>query len=100
MSVIKQVTRDEWRFWHRTKLAATIIIIGTLLTLVSAVVNTLEMQHASHEREHLQQSAQAQFLEQPDRHPHRMVHYGHYVFRTPSALSIICLLYTSDAADE
>lgn len=89
MSVIKQVTRDEWRFWHRTKLAATIIIIGTLLTLVSAVVNTLEMQHASHEREHLQQSAQAQFLEQPDRHPHRMVHYGHYVFRTPSALSII-----------
>ena len=89
MSVIKQVTRDEWRFWHRTKLAATIIIIGTLLTLISAVVNTLEMQHASHEREHLQQSAQAQFLEQPDRHPHRMVHYGHYVFRTPSALSII-----------
>jgi ABC-2 type transport system permease protein len=89
MRAITQVTRDEWRFWHRTKLAATILIIGTLLTIVSAVVNTIEMEHTAHEREHLQQSSEAQFLEQPDRHPHRMVHYGHYVFRTPSPLSMI-----------
>jgi len=89
MTVMTQVTKDEWRFWHRTKLAATIIIIGTLLTIVSAVVNTVKMQHATHEREHLQQTSEARFLEQPDRHPHRMVHYGHYVFRTPSPLSII-----------
>lgn len=89
MKAINQITRDEWRFWHRTKLAATILIIGTLLTIVSAIVNTIEMKHAAHEREHLQQSSQAQFLTQPDRHPHRMVHYGHYVFRPPSPLSII-----------
>jgi len=89
MSAISQVTRDEWRFWHRTKLAATILVIGTLLTIVSAVVNTIEMEHTSHEREHLQQTSETQFLEQPDRHPHRMVHYGHYVFRTPSPLSMI-----------
>jgi len=89
MSAINQISRDEWRFWHRTKLATTIIIIGTLLTIVSAVVNTIEMQHATHEREHLQHTSESRFLEQPDRHPHRMVHYGHYVFRTPSPLSII-----------
>ena len=89
MIAITQVTRDEWRFWHRTKLAATILIIGTLLTIVSAVVNTIEMEHTSHEREHLQKTSETQFLEQPDRHPHRMVHYGHYVFRTPSPLSMI-----------
>ncbi|MCM2680720.1 DUF3526 domain-containing protein [Echinimonas agarilytica] len=47
------------------------------------------MQHTAHEREHLQQASESQFLDQPDRHPHRMVHYGHYVFRTPSPLSII-----------
>ncbi|WP_076417089.1 DUF3526 domain-containing protein [Colwellia sp. UCD-KL20] len=89
MKVITQVTRDEWRFWHRTKLATTILVIGTLLTIISAIVNTIEIEHAAHEREHLQQTSEAQFLEQPDRHPHRMVHYGHYVFRTPSPLSII-----------
>ncbi|GGP70652.1 ABC transporter permease [Shewanella algicola] len=89
MIAITKITWDEWRFWHRTKLAATIIVIGTLLTIVSAIVNTVEMQNAKHEREHMQQSSEAKFLEQPDRHPHRMVHYGHYVFRSPSPLSII-----------
>ena len=89
MKVIYQVTRDEWRFWHRTKLAATILVIGTLLAIVSAVVNTIEMEHTAHEREHLQRTSETQFLEQPDRHPHRMVHYGHYIFRTPSPLSMI-----------
>jgi ABC-2 type transport system permease protein len=89
MKAIYQVTRDEWRFWHRTKLAATILVIGTLLAIVSAVVNTIEMEHTAHEREHLQRTSETQFLEQPDRHPHRMVHYGHYIFRTPSPLSMI-----------
>ncbi len=89
MKAITKVARDEWRFWHRTKLAATIIVIGTILTIASAVINTIKMQEAMHERQHLQQSSEAQFLDQPDRHPHRMVHYGHYVFRTPSTLSII-----------
>ena len=89
MSVVTQITHDEWRFWHRTKLALTIVIIGTLLTIAAAVVNTIKMEQTAHEREHLQQSSESQFLDQPDRHPHRMVHYGHYVFRTPSPLSII-----------
>ncbi|WP_448245455.1 ABC transporter permease [Thalassotalea agariperforans] len=89
MSVINQITIDEWRFWHRTRLAATVIIIGTFLAIFSAVLNTIKMQQASHEREHLQHTSESQFLAQPDRHPHRMVHYGHYVFRAPSPLSII-----------
>lgn len=89
MSVAKQVMRDEWRFWRRTKLATTILIVGILLTVVSAIVNTVEMQHATHERDHLQETSESRFLEQPDRHPHRMVHYGHYVFRSPAPLSII-----------
>lgn len=89
MKAINLIARDELRFWQRTELAASVLIIGALLTLVSAIVNTLEMQHATHEREHLQQTSESRFLEQPDRHPHRMVHYGHYVFRTPTPLSII-----------
>lgn len=89
MKTVNLIARDEWRFWHRSKLAISILIIGTLLTVVSAVVNTIEIEHASHERTHLQQTSESQFLEQPDRHPHRMVHYGHYVFRAPTPLSII-----------
>ncbi|WP_017443998.1 ABC transporter permease [Gayadomonas joobiniege] len=87
--MISKISYDEWRFWHRSKLAASILIIGTVLTLLSAIVNSVKMQQTAHEREHLQHAAESRFLEQPDRHPHRMVHYGHYVFRTPSPLSII-----------
>jgi len=89
MRAINKIASDEWRFWHRTKLAATILVLGTLLTILSAIVNTHQIHQATHDREHLQQSSESQFLAQPDRHPHRMVHYGHYIFRTPSPLSII-----------
>mgnify|MGYP002129840370 CR=1 FL=1 len=35
-----------------------------------------------------QAEAEAAFLSQPARHPHRMVHYGHYVLRTPAPLAL------------
>ena len=89
MHNVKQIMLDEWRYWRRTRLATTVLVVGLLLTLASLLVNTLQQIEASHEREHLQHSAEERFLEQPDRHPHRMVHYGHYVFRTPSPLSIV-----------
>ena len=89
MKVIKQIMLDEWRYWWRTKVATTVMLIGLLLTVAAIIVNSLEIEHKAHQREHLQHTAEARFVEQPDRHPHRMVHYGHYVFRTPSPLSII-----------
>ena len=89
MSAARQIMWDEWRYWRRTKLATTVIFIGVLLTLASVVVNTIEMRQSANERMHLQQVSEARFLEQPDRHPHRMVHYGHYIFRNPSPLSTI-----------
>lgn len=89
MRIISVITQNEWRYWQRTKIATTALMLGILLTLISAVVNTVKMQQASHERAHLQESSENRFLEQPDRHPHRMVHYGHYVFRAPSPLSVI-----------
>jgi ABC-2 type transport system permease protein len=89
MKVIKHIMFDEFRYWWRTRLAATVIAIGVLLTIASVIVNSLQMQQATEEREQLQRASEARFLEQPNRHPHRMVHYGHYVFRAPAPLSII-----------
>ncbi len=34
-----------------------------------------------------QQLVEQQWLAQPDRHPHRVAHFGHFAFRPPSALS-------------
>ncbi len=89
MNITQIVMRDEWRYWQRTRLAITVIAIGFVLAIASVVVNSVEMRQNANERAELQHISESKFLDQPDRHPHRMVHYGHYVFRTPSPLSII-----------
>jgi ABC-2 type transport system permease protein len=83
------VAKDEWRYWLRSKLAMTVLAIGLLLTLSSVVVTAITMHELSHDRHELQANAEQSFVDQPDRHPHRMVHYGHYAFRTPTPLSTL-----------
>jgi ABC-2 type transport system permease protein len=83
------VAKDEWRYWLRYKLAISVLVIGLLLTLSSVIVTAVTMMELSHTRSSLQDTAEQTFVDQPDRHPHRMVHYGHYAFRVPSPLSTI-----------
>lgn len=77
----------EWRYWLRSRLAISGALLMAGLLLATTVLTTLRMQGESAERAHHQAEAEAAFLSQPDRHPHRMVHYGHYVFRTPAPLA-------------
>ena len=86
---VKTICAEQWRYWLRTKVATTVLILGSVLTLAALVVNSFHIEEAAHAREHLQHEAEERFLSQPDKHPHRMVHYGHYVFRTPTPLSVI-----------
>ena len=88
MSNSTAIAVEEWRLWLRSRVVktATAVFLAILVaTCISSVVNILE---ARSERAHHQLEAEEQFYDQPARHPHRMVHYGHYVYRTPSALSV------------
>lgn len=87
MSKILIVAKDEWRYWLRSKLAISVLTIGLILTLSSVIVTSVNMAELNHARQALQHNAEDTFVDQPDRHPHRMVHYGHYAFRSPSPLS-------------
>lgn len=89
MHPVVTIAKDQWRYWYRSKIAAVIMMIAFLLTLASSVLTYLSIDAANHQRLHLQHQSEAAFLEQPDRHPHRMVHYGHYVFRAPAPLGTI-----------
>jgi ABC-2 type transport system permease protein len=84
-----RIARDEWLYWNRSKLAVSVLVIGILLTLSSVIATQTKIHELSHQRTELQTSSEDTFMEQPDRHPHRMVHYGHYAFRTPSPLSML-----------
>ncbi len=78
----------EWRYWQRSRLALGAALLVAGLLFATTVLTLLRMQADVAERTHHQAAAEAAFLSQPARHPHRMVHYGHYVFRTPVPLAL------------
>lgn len=79
----------EWRYWQRSRLALGAAVLLAALLVATTVLTALRMQADAAERAHHQAEAEAAFLSQPARHPHRMVHYGHYVFRTPAPLAAL-----------
>lgn len=82
-----RVACGEWRALRRSKVALSASALLLVLT-VAAIFVSLERAHGVEaQRARLQQSADAQWDSQPDRHPHRVVHYGHYVFRPLTALA-------------
>ncbi|MFM7349079.1 MAG: DUF3526 domain-containing protein [Erythrobacter sp.] len=87
MSIALRIAREEWRLWARSRV---VLLTGVILGVLVAVTSALTAMRVSEEaanRAARQQSAEETFLAQPDRHPHRMVHYGHYAFRTPPPLA-------------
>ena len=89
MGQLFTIAGEEWRLWLRSRLALNTVLIFALLLISTSVVTALRMSEAHHGRAERQAAAEETFLSQPDRHPHRMVHYGHYVFRAPPPLSMI-----------
>lgn len=83
------IAKDEWRYWGRSSLAQTVLFIAIVLAAASVWVTQSTVRHTTEIRQHMQSEAKETFEAQPDRHPHRMVHYGHYVFRTPTPLSTL-----------
>jgi ABC-2 type transport system permease protein len=82
------IAAAEWRCWQRSRLAMGAVALLAVLLLATTALSTLRLQAEAAERAHHQGQAEAAFRAQPDRHPHRMVHYGHYVFRTPAPLAL------------
>jgi ABC-2 type transport system permease protein len=80
---------QEWRYWSRTKLAAAVAMLALILIVVSVFATFSQVANEKDTRESMQVKAEHTFRDQPARHPHRMVHYGHYVFRTPTPLAAL-----------
>lgn len=87
MSAFVSVMRNEVRAMLRNRTALAGIVLLAMLGIVATVVSLHHMQSAADHRARQQLAAQAAFDAQPDRHPHRVVHYGHFVYRLPSALA-------------
>jgi ABC-2 type transport system permease protein len=82
------IAAGEWRYWVRSYLALSGTALFMVLLIATSLLTGMQSKEQGKEREHHQSEAESTFLAQPDRHPHRMVHYGHYVFRTPAPLAL------------
>ncbi len=88
MRPVLRVAAADWRYWLRSRLALGGALLMVGLLIATTALTALRMQGERAERLHHQTQAETAFLSQPERHPHRMVHYGHYVFRTPAPLAL------------
>ncbi len=88
MKRVLVIAAAEWRYWLRSRLALGGALLITALLIATTALTTLRMQSETAKRTQHQAKAETAFLSKPDRHPHRMVHYGHYVFRTPAPLAL------------
>ena len=86
--VVARIAREEWRYWSRSKTGIAAIVVVMLLLVTSLFTTYVQVQSERDARSQLQTAAEDRFRDQPARHPHRMVHYGHYVFRVPAPLAI------------
>src|SRR5258708_19263883 len=79
MSAAWTIAREEWRLLLRDRVAVLGMALWLLLSAAAAFAAWDQRSAAQAQRERHQSQVDSEFEAQPDRHPHRMVHYGHFV---------------------
>ncbi len=87
MSAIHLIARDELRLMARNRVAVIALVLLVLLTLAAVLSSWSHQRGIVELRTRHQQVAAAAYKAQPDRHPHRMVHYGTFIYRPLGALA-------------
>lgn len=87
MSTARTIAHNEWRIMWRSRVVQIAVALLVALTAI-AVLTSIAHRGANNDlRARYQAQADTEFDSQPARHPHRMVHYGHFVFRPLPALA-------------
>lgn len=86
-SNIKRIASHEWRDAFRTKtIYVSALVLGSMV-LAALFISWQNAKTLNAERQKYQEIVRTNWLEQPDRHPHRSAHYGYLAFRPKSSLS-------------
>ena len=81
MRAALEIAREEWRRLRRERAARLALAVVLVLWAMSAFTAWDQQRDVDADRSRRQAQVDHEFEAQPDRHPHRMVHYGHFVFR-------------------
>ncbi|WP_414662797.1 DUF3526 domain-containing protein [Horticoccus sp. 23ND18S-11] len=87
MSALLVIARAEWRL-HLRRRGFRLLLGGFAALIVTAAVLNRTRQVSERAQQHTyQQLVRAQWEGQPDRHPHRVAHYGTFAFKPPGPLA-------------
>lgn len=81
------IIRNTVRQANRSGALSVCCVVLTALLSVSAIASWRHQRDHQAQREHFARTVRSHWLEQPDRHPHRVSHYGYLAFRSRSPLS-------------
>lgn len=81
MSAIRLIAADELRLMARNRVAVIALVLLVLLTIAAVVSSWAHQRGVAELRARHQSAAEEAFDAQPDRHPHRVVHYGAFIYR-------------------
>jgi ABC-2 type transport system permease protein len=83
------VARNEWRVLTRMPAYAGLLAGCAVLLLVAAWLGGQKQERERARQRAYQELVRHQWETQPDRHPHRVAHYGTFAFKPPAPLAVI-----------
>ncbi len=87
MTVVPAIAAAQLRLFRRSRLAVVALVLLALLSAIAAITGAAQASRIAADRATAQAAANQAFANQPDRHPHRMVHYGTYALRPMGPLA-------------
>ena len=81
MSRVSAIAAAQLRLFGRSRLAVVALVLLAMLSAIAAITGATQASRMAADRATAQVAANTEFANQPDRHPHRMVHYGTYALR-------------------
>ena len=81
------VCKHELRIKLKNNSIWLLFALMQILLAISLWTSWQQYQHSQYIQSTSQNMVETQWNAQPDRHPHRVAHFGHFAFRPPSVLS-------------
>lgn len=82
------LARHVWRTAYSSRIVWLPLLFITLLLVYAATLGWINFRQQTALRMHYQQEARHDWLSNPDKHPHRMAHFGNFAFRPKPPLSL------------
>ncbi|MDF2192039.1 DUF3526 domain-containing protein [Paraflavitalea sp. CAU 1676] len=85
--IIKLIAHHSWKRAFSNSGVFVLNLLIAMLLIYAAVTGWMTVDKQVAMRQQYQEQARHDWLSNPDKHPHRMAHYGHFAFRPRPSLS-------------